>query len=356
LAYIERRETSDGKVSYRVQVRKKGFPIQTATFARKTDAKKWAQSTESAIEERRYRNVAQAKRRTVTELIDRYKDDYLPHKAKGGSDQKHQLNWWRDEIGSLTLADLTPDLIAELRNKLSKTETRRKKPMSPGSVNRYLAAFSHVLTIAVRELRWLPDSPMRDVSKMKEPRGRDRYLNEDELKALLKACEVSDSPYLHTIVILALSTGMRRGEVQTLKWEAIDLPNGRITLRETKNDEIRVVALTGKAQGLVTELSETKSNQSPYVFASNNPEKPVDIKTSWYTAVERAKLSNFRFHDLRHTAASYLAMNGATLPQIAAVLGHKTYDMVKRYAHLSDDHQASVVEHMNSKMFGQNNG
>jgi len=136
LAYIERRKTSDGKVSYRVQVRKKGYPLQTATFERKTDANKWAKSIESAIEERRYRNVAQAKRRTVAELIDRYKDDYLSHKAKGGSDQKYQLNWWRDEIGMLTLADLTPDLIAECRNKLAKTKTRRKTLISPGSVNR----------------------------------------------------------------------------------------------------------------------------------------------------------------------------------------------------------------------------
>ncbi|NQV59374.1 MAG: site-specific integrase [Alphaproteobacteria bacterium] len=352
MAYIQKRSSKDGTVSYRVQIRRKGYPLQTASFSRKTDADRWARSTEAAIEEGRYRNVAQAKRRTVAELIDRYAEDYLPQKSKLGKDQRHQLRWWREQVGTMTLADLTPELIADCRNKLSKTTSRRNRPLSAGSVNRYLAALSHALTIGVKELRWLPASPMRDVSKLKEPRGRDRHLSDHERDRLLAACRESDSPYLHTIVVLAISTGMRRGEILGLKWEAVDLPGGRITLRETKNDELRVVTLTGKAHALMSALAEIRNNSSPYVFAGDNPVKPIDIKRSWYTALRRAKLEEFRFHDLRHTAASYLAMNGATLPEIADVLGHKTYDMVKRYAHLSEEHTAGVVERMNEKIFG----
>ena len=352
LAYIQKRTSKDGKASYRVQVRRKGFPLQTASLARKTDADRWARSTEAAIEEGRYRNVAQSKRRTVAELIDRYAEDYLPQKNRQGNDQRHQLEWWRSQVGLMTLADLTPELIVDCRNKLSKMAGRQNQPMSPGTVNRYLAALSHVLTIGVKELRWLPASPMRDVSKLKEPRGRDRHLSDDERDALLKACRESSSPYLHTIVVLAISTGMRKGEILGLKWDAVDLPRGRITLRETKNNELRVVSLTGKAHSLMSALAQTGINSTSYVFGGGNPTNPININKSWYTALRRADIADFKFHDLRHTAASYLAMNGATLPEIADVLGHKTYDMVKRYAHLSDEHTAGVVERMNEKIFG----
>ena len=352
MAYIQERKSSDGSVSYRVQVRKRGYPTQTATFKRKTDAKKWAGSVESAIEERRYRNVAQAKRHTVGELIQKYVADYLPRKPRSEVVQRQQLRWWQDRIGSLTLADLTPDVIAEHRDKLAKSETRTGSPYSPASVNRYLAALSHVLTIGVKELRWLPDNPMLDVSKLKEPRGRDRYLSEEERASLLKACGESDSSYLLVIVTLALSTGMRRGEILDLTWDAIDLPARKITLRETKNREIRTVALVSKAYDLISELAGNRSNRSPFVFAGEDPTKPIDIKKAWYTAVRRAGIKNFRFHDLRHSAASYMVMNGATLPEIAEVLGHKTYDMVKRYAHLSEAHTAGVVERMNKRIFG----
>ncbi len=351
MAYIQERKSSDGSVSYRVQVRKRGYPTQSATFKRKTDAKKWAGSVEAAIEERRYKNFAQARRRTVGELIDKYRDDYLPRKPKSERVQRPQLDWWRDQIGGLTLADLTPDVIVDCRNRLAKKANRGNERLAPATVNRYLALLSHVLTIGAKELRWLPSSPMRDVSKLKEPRGRDRYLSEEERANLLKACRESDSPYLLPIVTLALSTGMRRGEILQLTWDAIDLSRRRITLRETKNREIRTVALVNRAHDVISELAGNRSNSSPFVFAGEDSTKPVDIKKAWYTAVRRAGIEDFRFHDLRHSAASYMVMNGATLPEIAEVLGHKTYDMVKRYAHLSEAHTAGVVERMNKRIF-----
>ena len=153
LAYIQKRTSREGKVSYRVQVRRKGFPLQTASFSRKTDADRLARSTEVAIEEGRYRNVAQAKRQTVAELIDKYAEEYLHHKTRQGADQRQQLDWWRQQVGTMSLADLTPELIADRRNKLSKSLGKRDKPMSPSTVNRYLAALSHVLTIGVEEMR-----------------------------------------------------------------------------------------------------------------------------------------------------------------------------------------------------------
>jgi integrase len=88
------------------------------------------------------------------------------------------------------------------------------------------------------------------------------------------------------------------------------------------------------------------------VFPSKNFKDPIDIRTPWETAIKRAKVSDFRFHDLRHSAASYLAMNGASLAEIAEILGHKTLQMVKRYSHLSESHTSKVVAAMNEKLFG----
>ena len=110
--------------------------------------------------------------------------------------------------------------------------------------------------------------------------------------------------------------------------------------------------LTGIALELMQQHAMERNHDSVFVFPSRNGRKPADIRTSWEEAVERAEIEDFHFHDLRHSAASYLAMNGATPSEIAEILGHKTLDMVKRYAHLSEAHTAGVVARMNEKIFG----
>ena len=352
MAYIQERKDKEGKSRYRVQVRKRGVPLQTATFERKTDAKRWAQSVEAAIDERRFQNVAQAKRRTVAELIDRYVELVLPRKPKSVEAQRPQLLWWRDQLGSLTLADLTADLIVDCRDRLARRIVPNGERISNGTVNRYLAALSHVLTVAVREYRWLPESPMRDVGRLPEAKPRVRYLSDDERGRLLEACRERSNRYLYTVVVLALSTGMRKGEILNLAWDDVNLVRSVVVLDETKNKDRRAVPLAGVAHRLVSDLRDSRSNESNLLFPSSDPDRPIDIRKPWETALRCAGIEDFRFHDLRHSAASYLAMNGASLPEIAGVLGHRTYQMVARYAHLSDQHTAGVVAAMNEKVFG----
>lgn len=358
MANIEKRISNDGKTSYRVKIRLKGYPIQSATFERVTDAKKWAQHTESAIREGRHFKTTEAKRHTMAELVDRYINNVLPAKPKAIRKQTALLQWWRAEIGSNTLADVTPSMIAECRDKLANGITSHAKLRSPATVNRYLAALSIALTTAVKEWGWLEDSPMRKVTKPKESRGRVRFLSDDERMRLLKICKESSNPYLYVVVVLALSTGMRQGEIMGLTWDVVDLNQGRAILHETKNGERRAVAITGHALELLKELSKVRRIDSNLLFPSKEnapqkPQKPMDLRSPWETAVKKAELRDFKFHDLRHSAASYLAMNGASLAEIAEVLGHKTLQMVKRYAHLSEGHTARVVESMNQKIFGQ---
>lgn len=363
MASIEKRITGKG-TSYRVKVRLKGYPVQTATFDRLTDAKKWVQDTESSIRDGRHFKTSEAKKHTLEELINRYIASVLPLKPKSEVKQKIQLNWWKKEIGSYLLSDVTPSLIAECRDKLLNEEIRKNKKRSPSTVVRYLAALSHSFTIAVNEWGWIDDSPMRKVTKPTEPRGRVRFLSDDERNALLSACKNSKSKYLSTIVLLAISTGMRQGEILNLTWkDNVDIERGRITLHETKNGERRIVPLVSVALDELIKLKKTRIVGTDLLFASNKSPngkmrhpifyKPILIRNPWLAALKEAKIEDFRFHDLRHSAASYLAMNGASLAEIAEVLGHKTLQMVKRYAHLSEAHTASVVERMNNKIFGQ---
>jgi len=351
MASIEKRKSKDGSISYRVKVRLKGCPTQTATFERLTDARKWVQQTESAIREGRHFKTVEAKRHTVSEMVDRYVKNVLPAK-KSGRDQKRHLDWWKDEIGRYLLSDITPALIVEHRDRLKNGTTRRGTQRSPSTVNRYLAALSHVFTIAMKEWGWVEDTPFRRVSTLKEPRGRVRFLSDDERKALLEACK-AHSEQLYTIVVLALSTGARQMEILSLTWKQVDLERGIITLEETKNGERRALPLASHAHELVSNLSKVRRIDTDLLFPSRfKPSKPISVHSIFQRVLKTAEIDDFRFHDLRHSAASYLAMNGASLAEIAEVLGHKTLQMVKRYAHLSEQHTASVVASMNEKIFG----
>jgi integrase len=193
---------------------------------------------------------------------------------------------------------------------------------------------------------------MRKVSKPKEPRGRVRFLSEDERQRLLDACKASRNPYLYLVVVLALSTGARKMEILNLTWQNVDLQRGAITLHDTKNGERRVLPLAGPALELMHQHSKVRRIDTPLVFPRSDGRKPLDIRSSWETTLKQADSTDFHFHDLRHSCASYLAMNGASLAEIAEVLGHKTLSMVKRYAHLSEAHTARVVARMNAAIFG----
>lgn len=361
MATIQKRTLKNGDVSYRVQVRLKGHPVQFATFSRLTDAKKWAHSTEAALRERRFFKNAESKKHTVSDLIERYLEKIERDNKKRASDIAHLLDWWKAELGYCILADLTRSLISEKIDKLaSKTVFRVNKgtgkkertPITPATINRYIAAFSHVCSVAVNEWEWLENNPLQKIKKLKEPRGRIRFLSDTERTSLLSACKQAPYEHLYLVVVLALSTGARRGEILNLRWKDIDFTRKQIVLHETKNKERRVIPLTGHAFDLIVQHKKIQRLDTPLIFPSQRGDKPYEIKRSWEGAIKEAGIEDFRFHDLRHSAASYLAMNGASLAEIAEVLGHKTLQMVKRYAHLSEAHTSSVVASMNERIFG----
>ena len=196
------------------------------------------------------------------------------------------------------------------------------------------------------------EQPGKKVKRPTEPRGRVRYLNEEEREKAAEGLPGKREPVSLYIVVLAISTGNApRGNNgadlgRCGPGTAPDHP------QQTKNDERRAVPIVGAAFDLLKACPRcadwTAVCSSPGAIRKSRSKFAIP----GLAALEKAGVGDFRFHDLRHTAASYLAMNGATLAEIAEILGHKTFQMVKRYAHLSEAHTASVVEKMNAKIFG----
>jgi len=345
MATYRKRTSASGEDIFQVQVRLRGFPPQVASFARITDARKWAAATESAIREGRYFKTVEGKKHTFADLADRYATQVIPRKKHTRMGLNH-LVFWKSKLGHYLLSDITPALLIEMREHLQNGKR------SDTTVNRYWATLSHAFTLASTEWQWCEDNPCRKIRKFKEPRGRMRYLSEDERDRLLEACRLKRNPDLYHAIVLSLATGARHGEIMKVQWHQIDFRRRVITLFETKNDEVRLLHLSDPVLDILHERHRTRRLDSELVFPQIvNPKRPADLRRQFENVLEECQITNFRWHDLRHTAASYLAMDGASLAEIAEFLGHKTLEMVKRYTHLSQPHTAKIVDSMNKAMF-----
>lgn len=351
---IEKRVQRDGSIRWRARVRLLGHPHLSKTFTRKTDAKAWIHKIKADGERGAFLPDREASKRTVADMIDRYIDHTLPTKPRNRDAKKVAalLAWWRKRIGHVFLYSVTPKLIAQCRDELVAMPTRLKKTRSAATVNRSLAAISACFSAAVADWHWLEASPMgsKKVRRLRESDGIVRYLSDDERKRLLDACRTSRAAsWLYPLVLMALATGARRGELLGLRWADVDLQRGQVQFHRTKNGERRAVPVAGVALDALLKLAGDAPDPARLVFEGPEQGKPVYIEQAWREVQAAARIENFRFHDLRHSAASYLAMSGATAPEIAAVLGHKTLQMVKRYAHLGEQHTATVVQRMADK-------
>lgn len=184
---------------------------------------------------------------------------------------------------------------------------------------------------------------MKNISKLPEPRGRERFLTQEERVRLLQVCHGSSCKLLFPIVLLALSTGMRKAEILGIKWKDIDLDSGRITLHHTKNGDSRVVPVKGLALTKLQDLaSPHKCNPGyleEYVFATKKGGKPIDFRGSWKTALALSEIKNFTFHDIRHDYITALSSLGYPLHVISRIVGHRSHAITaSRYSHLSLEH------------------
>ncbi len=349
---------------FHVQVRMAGFPARTATFPTRRQAERWAKTIEAEMIEGKHFRSVEARRRTLAEAIDRYLAEESPRK-KDAATRDMRLRWWREKIGHLNLSDVTAAILVECRNRLTHETYTRAKPGSPGStleegeaarklnrkpqtVNRYLAYLSHVFTIARKEWHWIDHDPFDGVGKFKEGPGRVRYLSEEEREQLLK--ETASDPHLHTLVVLALSTAARAGELLALTWRDVDLKEGRLLLRKTKNSQPRAVWLHTETLKLLSEHGKVRRLADDRVFV--NPKGgPYNYRDPFEAACKAAGVKDFTFHGLRHSAATYLAREGATEQQLKVIGGWKS-NVVSRYVHVAAEDAKAVLEKMNTKILG----
>ncbi|MEW6675413.1 MAG: site-specific integrase [Nitrospirota bacterium] len=217
-------------------------------------------------------------------------------------------------------------------------KTQRLREVIPTTINKEIGCLKHMYTKAL-EWGYLKRNPAKEVKLLKQPPGRLRYLEREEINNLLDAC----APHLRPIIVAGLNTGMRKGEILNLKWSDVDLKNRRITLTNTKNNEIRIIPINDT---FYQELINLKDNsQGEYVFCNAKKKPFSDIKKAFVSALKRAGIKDFRFHDLRHTFGSHLVMKGVDLRTVQQLLGHKDIKMTMRYSHLSPGHlQEAVVK------------
>jgi len=314
-------------VSYRVQIRRKGLPNIFKTFTNKQDARRFA----LRIEESKSAHRAYSSKLTFNTLVEMYlSNEYLGTKPQM---QRSRLRHWLNHMGEMPINDIGKDDITSGLDKLP-------KELSNATINKYKKLASVVFNYGIRELS-LTENPTRYIRSLPEKKGRTRYLSDNERKRLFRACRTSKWKMLYLLVLMAITTGARRGELQSLRWNDIDFDKQSAYVNNTKNGEAKVLPLT---IDVTNELQVFNQNDCSLIFGSKiNPSKPYVFYKPWKRAVEEAELDDFRFHDLRHTTASYLAQNGATLLEIADVLGHKQIEVTKRYAHLCIEHKSSLI-------------
>lgn len=363
MANIEKRISNDGSTSYRVKIRLKGHAPESATFDRLTDAREWARKTEADIKAGRHFGIS--KRHTLDELLDSYESSQDFKKLKSAASVKARLQWWRDLHGAALLSNMMPDVIAKARDKLKETPKQKGGGVrSDADVNRTLAALSSACSYGVTELGWIERNPLERVSKGTESKGRVRFLDDAELPRFLKACKSRietnakgeqkeiQMPDLYLAVVLSLTTGGRKSEIMGLRWPQIDLKRRTAMLGDTKNSDARVLPLSGEAVALLEERSKVRNLKDDRIFPphARSQSAYIDLRSPFVAALAAAEITDFHWHDLRHTAASYLAMAGTSPLEIAKILGHRTMAMVARYSHLSPDRVIALGDLLAARM------
>lgn len=343
MATIDKRRTRDGGVRWRARIRRRGMS-ETESFGSRAKAERWAKEVERAIERGDWVPITEPDDIRLDQLL----DHFLASEERS-SDTRRQLEWWRSKIGSESVAAISKRRILRHREILAREEVRPGRQRSPATVNRYLSALSALYTWALKK-GWIDHHPLRGISPMSEGEGRVRYLSDDDRERLLDSCLECGGVNLHALATLAISTGARRGELLGLRWSDIDLRSGSVVLGTGKSSTRRTLPLAGPAIDTLRPLAKVRRIGGDEVFADRSG-RVAFPRRAWEAAVRDAEIDDFRFHDLRHSAAAYLAQGGASLAEIAEFLGHRSLQAVQRYAHLTDRRSHLGVDRLHRRLF-----
>ena len=307
--------------TWQARVSRQGFPPETKSFPTKAEADRWSRIVEGSMDSRQYVSTREAETTTLGDLLKRYRETVTPSK-RGAVEEAFRLkSLERSRMARLAVVNVTPKVVADYRDE-------RLKDCCPGTVIRDLAVLSSIFNHARREWDIGVPNPVQMVRKPTAPAGRDRVLTPDEQNRLLTAATPTGrrNPLLLPILIVALETAMRRGELLSMTWADVHLDRAVVRLPLTKNGSSRWVPLSCRAVAVLASIGRSTSG---LVF----PIRFAALGKMFERLCVRAQVDDFRFHDLRHTAATRLAEKLPNVIELAAVTGHRSIQMLKRYYH-----------------------
>lgn len=345
---------------YRAEVRKEGKRI-TKRFPNQTLAKQWVTQTEAEIIRGSFQPVL--KRHTLAEAIERYEKDKIPDK-KPGTQELHlmQLRWFKANFGSLKLHKIDSAKLIEMRDLLQKEPYKRtgsdiERLRDNGTVNRYFVPLSNLFRIAWREWHWMNEVPK--LKRLKESKGRTRFLKPHEVQILLRALDKDSRKDLRLIVLIALMLGTRLHETCSLKWDDIDFLNKVISFHETKNSEVKCLPIPESLYQELVAWRTASADKSAYLFPperkSKRPHVYTKIRQGFARLTIRLGMPDVTFHILRHSVGSWTTQMGVNRKVVGELLGHLDLRTTDRYSHLDVSHLRPVVNQVEALVFGETN-
>lgn len=299
---------------WNVRISRKGYPLQTKSFLNRIDADRWARTIESELDRGCFVCRSEAETTSLADALNRYLKEVVPTKKGKVQEEKRIGLWVCDPLAKRSLASLRSSDFATWRDK-------RLESVSPATCVRDLALLSHVFTVARTDWGINVSNPIQAIRKPSVSNARTRRLESDEESRLLAACRQSKNKQLYSMVVLSLETACRQSEIVYLTWSEIDLSRSVIKKETAKNGEGRIIPLTKKALSVLPDRGIGRLFQS-------FPRK------AWESALSKAKIEDFHWHDLRHEAVSRLFERGMNVMEVKSVSGHKTLQMLARYTHL----------------------
>ncbi len=327
-----------GKRVWQALIRRRGYPQQTRTFSGKALAEAWARQIESEMERGVFVSRSEAESTTLAEILDRYEKEVTPRKRGKGEDSI--IRWWRaSPLGSRTMASIRSKDVADV------VKRKEDEGVGPRTVFGHLALLTHVFNLARKE--WGMESlsnPAECVRRPRQPQARERRLVDDEESRILDAAKTYGGEIRH-IIRWAVETAMRRGEIAEMRWEHLNKKNSVLLIPQTKNGTPRRVPLSSRAFTVLDALPRRIDGRVWSMRPDSISQAFERVVTAARTAYEqeckkagrepdKKLLKDLRFHDLRHEATSRLFEKGLNPMEAAAITGHKTLQMLKRYTHL----------------------
>lgn len=300
------------------------------------------------IAENKYLDIRKDQKIKFEDFADEFVEVYLkPNVRSWKKAQEFNVEFLKKFFRGKHLHEITPFLVEKLKIERAQTlrpGVKRVKTVAPATVNKTLMCLKSIFSRAISWGKFSGTNPVKEVKFFKEANSRLRYLEKEEIVKLLQYCRGTLKP----VVIVALNTGMRRGEILNLKWTDLDFRRGIIYLYQTKNNEKREIPMNETVKTAFIRVR--KHPDSPFIFCDKHGQPFYNLRTSFFTACKKAGIINFRFHDLRHTFASQLVMSGVDLNTVRELLGHKSLEMTLRYSHLSPDHKKRAVDTLGRRM------